>query len=59
MVNVLAIDDERFAKVRERLGRRERPFRSLARKLPAPPQDAPAPALTVVHGEQKRGSKYG
>jgi hypothetical protein len=36
MVIVLAIDDERFAKVRERLGRRERPFRSLARKLPAP-----------------------
>jgi hypothetical protein len=59
MVIVLAIDEERFAKVRERLGRRERPFRSLARKLPAPPQDAPPPALTVVHGEQKRGGKYG
>jgi hypothetical protein len=36
MVIVLAIDEERFAKVRERLGRRERPLRSLARKLPAP-----------------------
>jgi hypothetical protein len=31
----------------------------VTRKLPAPPQDAPPPALTVVHGEQKRGSKYG
>jgi hypothetical protein len=52
MVIVLAIDEERFAKVREVLGRRERPLRSPARKLPAPP-------LTVVHGEQKRGNKYG
>jgi hypothetical protein len=59
MVIVLAIDEERFAKVRERLGRRERPLRSPARQLPAPPQDAPPPALTVVHGEQKRGGKYG
>jgi len=33
---VLAIDDERFAAVRERLGRRERPLRSPARKLSAP-----------------------
>jgi hypothetical protein len=36
MVIVLAIDEERFAKVKERLGRRERPFRSPARKLSAP-----------------------
>ena len=33
---VLAIDDERFAKVRERLGRRERPLRAAAHKPPAP-----------------------
>jgi hypothetical protein len=59
LVIVLAIDDERFAKVRERLGRRERPLKSPVRKLSAPPQDAPPPALTVVHGEQKRGGKYG
>jgi hypothetical protein len=59
MVIVLAIDDERFQKVRELLGRRERPLRSPARELSAPPQDAPPPALTVVHGEQKRGGKYG
>lgn len=31
MVMVLAIDDEQFAKVRERLGRRERPLRSNVR----------------------------
>jgi hypothetical protein len=37
MVIVLAIDEERFAKVKERLGRRERPFRSQARKLSAAP----------------------
>jgi hypothetical protein len=36
LVIVLAIDDERFAKVKERLGRRERPFRSPARKQSAP-----------------------
>jgi hypothetical protein len=31
MVIVLAIDDERFARVKERLGRRERPLRPPAR----------------------------
>ena len=36
MVIVLAIDEERFARVKERLGRRERPFRSPARKLSTP-----------------------
>jgi hypothetical protein len=36
MVIVLAIDEERFARVKERLGRRERPLRSPARKLSAP-----------------------
>jgi hypothetical protein len=37
MVIVLAIDDERFAKVRERLGRRERPLR--LPRLPPPTAD--------------------
>jgi hypothetical protein len=36
LVIVLAIDEERFARVKERLGRRERPLRSPARKLSAP-----------------------
>lgn len=35
MVLVLAIDDERFAKVKDRLGRRERPLRSNLR-IPRP-----------------------
>jgi hypothetical protein len=36
LVIVLAIDEERFAKVKERLGRRERPLRSPARGLESP-----------------------
>jgi hypothetical protein len=36
MVIVLAIDDERFAKVKDKLIRRERPLRPAARKLARP-----------------------
>jgi hypothetical protein len=43
MVIVLAIDEERFAKVKERLGRRERPLGSPARKPPVPIAGKPNP----------------
>ena len=41
MVMVLAIDEERFARVRERLGRRERPFRRVTNKPHAPTAGKP------------------
>jgi hypothetical protein len=60
-IRLIAVEDpELIARTLARRTPRCQSHLRVTRKLPAPPpQAASPPALTVVHGEQKRGGKYG
>jgi hypothetical protein len=60
-IRLIAVEDpELIARTLARRTPRCQSHLRVTRKLPPPPpQAASPPALTVVHGEQKRGGKYG